>query len=163
MRLLRTIRFDASDEHVFERAAASGEWAVSGAFAFADDDASALAGKRRQAFRSAFLGTTSFGHSTFTAVALIGPDERADVVDRLAEHLWERYGAPSETEARAAAEDEVAFAEGLARHPVNTIVAVERSFGPEGIVERFRTIEAAGGRPHTRIWALVPDEDDAGG
>lgn len=163
MRLLRTIRFDASDEHVFERAAGAGEWAVSGAFAFADDDPSTLAGKRRQAFRSAFLGTMSFGHATLTVVAEIARQERAAVVQRLAEHLQERYGAPSETEARAAAEDEVAFAEGLARHPVNTIVAVERSFGPDGIVERFRTIEPAGGRPHTRIWTLVPDADDAGG
>ena len=40
-RLLRTIRFDATDEFVFEQAAGSDEWAISGAFAFAhlsDDD-----------------------------------------------------------------------------------------------------------------------------
>ena len=35
MKLLRTIRADASDTFVFERAAEPGEWAVSGAFAFA--------------------------------------------------------------------------------------------------------------------------------
>jgi hypothetical protein len=43
VKFLRTIRFDASDDHVFDRAAEPGEWAVSGAFEFAvarelDDD-----------------------------------------------------------------------------------------------------------------------------
>ena len=36
MKLLRTIRFDDSDDQVYARAAVPGEWAVSGAFAFAD-------------------------------------------------------------------------------------------------------------------------------
>ena len=34
MKFLRTIRFDMSDDAVFERAAPPEEWAVSGAFAF---------------------------------------------------------------------------------------------------------------------------------
>ncbi|MEL6873324.1 MAG: DUF6505 family protein, partial [Pseudomonadota bacterium] len=40
-KILRTIRFDGSDAYVFERAAEADEFAVSGAFAFADlaDDA----------------------------------------------------------------------------------------------------------------------------
>ena len=36
MRLARTLRFDESDERVFERAAEPDEWAVSGAFEFSD-------------------------------------------------------------------------------------------------------------------------------
>ena len=32
MKLARTIRFDASDEHVFAHAADEGEWAISGSF-----------------------------------------------------------------------------------------------------------------------------------
>ena len=40
--LLRTIRLDPSDTFVFERAAEPGEWAVSGAFMFADADPDAL-------------------------------------------------------------------------------------------------------------------------
>ena len=56
MKLLRTIRLDPSDTFVFERAAEPGEWAVSGAFAFADIDAAKLEGKARAAFRSGFLG-----------------------------------------------------------------------------------------------------------
>ena len=36
IKVLRTIRFDASDDTVFAHAAGPDEWAVSGAFAFAD-------------------------------------------------------------------------------------------------------------------------------
>ena len=54
MKLLRTIRLDPSDTFVFERAAEPGEWAVSGAFMFWDDDPAALDGKARAAFRGGF-------------------------------------------------------------------------------------------------------------
>ena len=53
-RLPRTLRLDPSDLVVFDRAAAPGEWAVPGGFAFWDEDPAALAGKRRQAFRAGF-------------------------------------------------------------------------------------------------------------
>ena len=56
MKLLRTIRLDASDSFVFEKPAEPGEWAVSGAFAFADCDPAELRGKARTAFRAGFLG-----------------------------------------------------------------------------------------------------------
>ncbi|MDH3234077.1 MAG: DUF6505 family protein, partial [Alphaproteobacteria bacterium] len=42
----RTIRLDASDAHVFERAAEPGEWAVTGTFVFAGDTPDQLSGKR---------------------------------------------------------------------------------------------------------------------
>jgi hypothetical protein len=54
IKLLKTIRFDASDERVYELAAAPEEWAVSGAFAFASLAAEAVAGKTRQAFSNGF-------------------------------------------------------------------------------------------------------------
>lgn len=157
MRFPRTIRFDASDEHVFERAAAPDEWAVSGAFAFADADPEALTGKALQAFRCGFLGTASFGRSTFVAVAEM-PDGAFDEVARaLAGHFVERWGAPSIDAALPVARAEAGFAAGLCEHKVNTILAVEREFGPEGVVERFRTIERTGERPHTRIWTFEDD------
>jgi hypothetical protein len=52
VKLPRTTALDASDTFVFERAAEPGEWAVSGAFVFADRDPAALEGKARAAFRS---------------------------------------------------------------------------------------------------------------
>ena len=56
MKLPRTVRFDQSDSQVYETAAGDGEWAVPGGFAFADDSAETLTGKRRQAFANGFLG-----------------------------------------------------------------------------------------------------------
>ena len=158
-RLPRTIRFDASDERVFERAAAAGEWAVSGAFAFAGADPAAITGKARQAFRSGFLGTASFGWSTFVAIAEITPEELARVTEALVAHLCSMYGAPSHEAARAAAEEELRFAAGLCTHKVNTLLAVEREFGPDGIVERYRTVERGQNAPHARIWTVVADDE----
>jgi hypothetical protein len=159
MRFPRTIRFDVSDEQVFERAAEPDEWAVSGAFAFADADPDSLSGKRRQAFRSGFLGTRTFGWSTFAVVAEIGTDELEAVVDSLARHFIEHYSAPSLEAASLAARAETEFAAGLCDHKTNTLIAVEREFGLKGIVERFRTIEPAGGGAHARIWTIVDDEN----
>ena len=47
MKLLRTIRLDPSDTFVFEHAAEPGEWAVSGAFVFWNEDVAQLEGKAR--------------------------------------------------------------------------------------------------------------------
>jgi hypothetical protein len=160
LRFPRTIRFDASDEHVFEAAATAGEWAVSGAFAFADADPARLAGKARQAFASGFLGTTSFGWSTFVAVAEITPEELEAVIDALTRHFVERYGAPSFEAARPTARAEAEFAASLCAHPINTLLAVERAFGKDGVVERFRTIVPERAPGHARIWTLVPDAED---
>ena len=95
MRLPKTIQLDLSDWQVFDCTAEPGEWAVSGAFEFADADPEALVGKPAQAFRNGFLGVGSFGRAT---VVMIGEIDRADydaVVERLAGHLVERYGAPT--------------------------------------------------------------------
>ena len=70
MKLLRTIRLDASDSFVFERAAEPGEWAVSGAFAFAHCDQAQLQGKARAAFRAGFLGLGSLGRSTLVQIVV---------------------------------------------------------------------------------------------
>ena len=161
MRFPRTIRFDASDERVFERAAEPGEWAVPGAFAFAAADPAQLTGKARQALANGFLGTATFGRSTFVAVAEITPEAFEGVVQALAAHFVERYGAPSPAAALPAARAEAEFAASLCEgQKVNTLLAVERAFGPEGIRERFRVIEPRRERPHARIWALVDESDD---
>jgi hypothetical protein len=143
---------------VFERAAEPDEWAVSGAFAFADVDPDSLSGKRRQAFRSGLLGTRTFGWSTFAVVAEITAGELEAVVNALAHHLVEHYGAPSLEAASAAAQAETDFAAGLCDHKINTLIAVEREFGSKGIVERFRTIEPSSRGAHAKIWTIVDDD-----
>ena len=161
MKLLRTIRFDASDERVYEIAAAPGEWAVSGAFAFADVGADALIGKTRQAFANGFLGVASFGRSTFARVAEANEADRAEIEQRLADHFVTRYGAPSREAALPAAREEVDFAAELAEGaPINTVFTVRRTRAPDGATkEEFRTIRPPAGEPmHARIWTVVDDD-----
>lgn len=139
-RLLRTIRLDPSDTLVFPRAAEPGEWAVPGGFCFWEDDPAALAGRRRQAFRAGFLGLGSFGWSTLVQVVSATAAQREEAVAALAAHLRADHGAPDEAAARAAAEDEVAFAESLCEHPPGTLVALSRSLEEGEVRERFRTL-----------------------
>ncbi|MFT5509004.1 MAG: hypothetical protein ACI89J_002081 [Hyphomicrobiaceae bacterium] len=142
-RFLKTIRFDASDTFAFPLPAAPDEWAISGGFAFADLEADELTGKTRQAFANGLLGLTSFGRTTFTAVANITADEREHVIDRLARHLIDVYGAPDMNEARTAAAGEIAFIDDLVKDTViNTLFCVSRSLDDDGqIVENFRKLE----------------------
>jgi hypothetical protein len=160
MRLLRTLRVDATDERVFERAAASGEWAVPGGFAFADEaDDTALTGKRRQAFRSGFLGLDSFGWSTFAVVVEADLGIADELAAILARHFVERYGAPDLEAALPAARDEIAFAASVADQPVGTVLRVERELTGDGVREAFRAVERPRGDPmrHAAAWELLPD------
>ena len=143
MKLLRTIRLDPSDTFVFERAAEPGEWAVSGAFMFADADPDTLDGKERAAFRGGFLGVASLGWSTLVQIVEASDDDRAAIVEMLAQQLRDRLGAPDLAAARAAAEEEVAFAASLCDHPLDTLVAVRRTFEDGEIREAFRSLAAA--------------------
>ena len=90
MKFLRTIRFDSSDDHVFELTAAPDEWAVSGGFAFAGLAGGDVKGKTRQAFANGFLGLGSFGRSTFTAVGECGEDDLAGIERALAKHFIDK-------------------------------------------------------------------------
>ncbi len=147
LKLPRTIRLDPSDTFVFERAAEPGEWAVSGAFVFWNQDPATLGPKARVALRSGFLGVDSLGWSTLAIVTEADEAERAEVVERLAATLLEKFGAPDLAAARGAAEEEVAFAASLCDHAPQTLLAVQRSVEDGEIRERFRTLrprESAG-------------------
>src|SRR6476620_8151494 len=113
MKLLRTIRLDPSDTFVFDQAAEPGEWAVTGAFIFADADPATLEGKARAAFRSGFLGVASLGWSTLVQIVEASEDDRLAAIGMLAKQLVARFGAPSIEDAAAAAEEEFAFAASL--------------------------------------------------
>src|SRR5205807_957776 len=109
VKLLRTIRLDPSDTFVFDRAAEPGEWAVSGAFMFSGIDPATLGGKARAEFRAGLLGVASFGWSTLAQIVEASEQDRAAIVEVLAQQLVAHCGAPGLAEARAAAEEEVAF------------------------------------------------------
>lgn len=164
-KLLRTIRLDASDTFVFPRAADPGEWAIPGTFLFWDQDLSAIAGREKQAFRSGFLGLASFGWSTLAVVSEVTDDERAEAVLSLARYLVDVAGAPDLAAAEAAAEEEFAYAEDLAQHPVQTLVALHRKLSDDGnISEQFRTFRAADAKKATAMpcsagaFAVVDDD-----
>lgn len=140
MKLPRTIRLDASDTFVFQAAAEPGEWAVTGTFLFFGVDPASLSGKARQAFRAGFLGIDSFGWSTLAVVTEAGEEERAAAVERLAGKLVRHCGAPDPATARAAAEEEIAFAESLCDHEPNTLLALHRTSDGDRIRETFRTL-----------------------
>jgi len=160
VRLLRTIRLDPSDTFVFERAADPGEWAVSGAFMFADADPDALVGKSRAAFRGGFLGVASLGWSTLVQIVEATQEDRDRLVDALGRQLHERLGAPDLAAARAAAEEEVAFAASLCDHRRDTLIAVRRSFEDGAIREAFRTLHPRGDRKPMRAFSFLEVEGE---
>ncbi len=142
-KFLRTIRLDDSDTRVFDDAAAAGEWAVSGAFAFAAMEREDLAGKTGHAFAGGFLGLTTFGRSTLVAVTEASARDLAQIERRLAEHLVARYGAPSLQLAFPAAGAELAMILGVAAEaPVDAVLTVKRRFDAKGRIEqRFGRID----------------------
>ena len=161
MKALRTIRLDASDTFVFEKATSPGEWAVSGAFAFAHVDPNTLVGKSRAAFRSGFLGIESFGGSTLGPVVDATEAERACAVDLLARRLVEHFGAPELSVARVAAEEEIDFAAQLSQHAGGTVVAVSRTIEAGSIKEAFRVLRPTESKlPNAYAFLQAADEGE---
>ena len=160
MKVLRTIRFDQSDDHVFALAAQPDEIALSGAFAFLDIKADEIRGKTRQAFSNGFLALPSGGRATFVSIGEANEDEIADAVEALARQFVQDYAAPDMITAREAARDEIGFACDLAEgKPLNTLLTVHRKLNDDGSIhEEYREITPPRQeKPHTRIWD-VSDE-----
>lgn len=160
MKLLRTIRLDASDTYVFDRSAEPSEWAVSGAFAFWNKDPAKLEGKARAAFRSGFLGVKSLGWSTLAQIVEASEVDRSALVDLLADRLLEHFGAPTIAAAKAAAEEEVAFAESLCTVPSDSIIAVHRTFENGAVRETFRALRGKEGTKPARAFSFIESEGD---
>ena len=163
MKFLRTIRFDASDDHVFERTAGADEWAVPGSFLYALSDPAEMAGKARQAFANGFLSVESYGHATLVTVAEIDPDLCQRLGEGLADKLEADFGAPDRDSAENVAAEEFAYVGDLcADLPINTLLALSRHQQDDGqIREMFRTIDNPDAdRQHARIWDVVEDSTD---
>lgn len=160
MKLLRTIRLDPSDTFIFDPSAEPGEWAVSGAFAFWHRDPATFEGKTRTAFRSGFLGAQSLGRSTVVQIVEATAADRRALVETLAQRLVSDFGAPDLTQATTAAEDEVAFVESLCGPPLDTLVAVHRSFDGGEVRETFRTLRPRGGAKPMRAFNVFEVEGE---
>jgi len=159
MKLLRTIRLDASDTFIFDPVAEPGEWAVSGAFVFWNGDPTRLEGKTRAAFRSGFLGLTSLGWSTLVQIVEATSQDRVNAVNELAQRLVDRFGAPDLKTASAAAEEEIAFAESLAIEDKDTLIAVHRTYDGE-IREAFRSLRPRSGPKPLRAFSFMEVEGE---
>jgi Family of unknown function (DUF6505) len=142
VKLLKTVRADTSDTFVYVKAAEASEWAISGAFLFANLDPMTLSGRPRAAFRGGFLGVSSFGWSTLAQIVEVTAEERASAVEQLAAQLVEHCGAPDLATAMPAAEEEVEFAATLCNHSPGMLIAVSRRYENETIRESFRTLQA---------------------
>jgi hypothetical protein len=160
MKLLRTIRADASDTLVFERAAEPGEWAVPGAFAFARADPEALERKARAAFRSGFLSVSSLGWSTLVEIVEASEEDRLQATDILATQLLAHFGAPDLGTARLAAEEEITFAASLCNHPTGTLAAVSRSIENGSVREVFRALGPNVSSGPTRVFEAIEEVGD---
>ena len=159
MKLLRTIRLDASDTFIFEPAAVPGEWAVSGAFVFWNGNPTKLEGKARAAFRGGFLGVNSLGWSTLVQIVEATAQDRANAINELAQRLVERFGAPDIKTASAAAEEEIAFAGSLAIEDKDTLIAVHRTYDGE-IREAFRSLRPRNGPKPLRAFSFMEVEGE---
>ncbi|MFK5980446.1 MAG: DUF6505 family protein [Rhizobiaceae bacterium] len=159
MKLLKTIQIDPSDNHVFEHAAGSGEWAIAGGFSFAGITEDALTGKVRQAFSNGFLSLESSGHSTFTVVANIEDTEVENLIAQLSQNLIDYYGAPTQKDAREAAQGEVSFIVDMCEEiPINSVFTLLRTLDDDGqIKEEFRIVDAPGEALHARVWDVEED------
>lgn len=160
VKLLRTVALDASDTFVFDAPAVSGEWAVSGAFRFCDQEPAKLSGKARAAFRSGFLGVQSWGWSTLAQIVPASEEDCQALIELLARQLVDRFGAPDMDVARTAAEEEVAFAQSLCTHPISSLIAVHRSARDGEVHEVFRKLQLREGQGHSKAFSFMEVEDE---
>lgn len=143
MNLARAIHFDESDMNVFHSPARTGEWCISGGFEFSNWGEADLTGKARQAFANGWLGLETFGRVTFVAVTQVEEAEIEILVQTLAQHFVDLYGAPSVEAATGVARDEVMHMVELCNdHDPNTLITVARELTDAGVKETYRTIEA---------------------
>lgn len=160
MKLLRTIRLDPSDTFIFPSAAAPGEWAISGAFVFADVEPAMLQGKPLAAFRSGFLGVPSLGWSTLAQIVEAEAADRSSAIDLVARCLLDRFGAPDLDVAQIAATEEVDFAASLCDHPPDTLIAVHRAVERGTIRESFRSLRPRSGARRWQAPSFLVVEDE---
>lgn len=141
-KLLKTIRFDDSDNNVFVTTADQGEWALSCAFQYCDQDEGAIDGKQRQAFNNGLLGLSSYGYSTFGVVSSITPAELNQIEALFAEYLTLEFNAPHMVAAMGAAREEISYISELcADVDLGKVFAVSRVFEADGkISEKFHMV-----------------------
>ena len=113
-----------------------------------------------QTLGGALLGVESPGWSTLVQIVEASEADRAAVVERLAQQLVTHFGAPDLETARAAAQEEVAFAASLCNHPTDTLIAVHRAFQDGAVREAFRTLHPRGDKKPMRAFSFLEVEGE---
>lgn len=107
-KLLRAVRLDDSDDHVFRAfgAAKEGEWVVTGGYAVCDFT-NAPRCEPSCHCASSFLAVESRARCSIAEVVEVSDDDVEAQADALAWYLVRSWGAPSWQDARRLAEEEV--------------------------------------------------------
>ncbi len=107
-KLLRAVRLDDSDDHLFKAhgAAREGEWVVTGGYAVCDFSNAPKCDPRCHC-ESSFLALESRRRCSIAEVAEVTEAELEAQADQLAWFLVKGWGAPSWEAARAVAEEEI--------------------------------------------------------
>ena len=133
-KLLRAVRLDDSDEHLFRAcgAAQDGEAVVSGGYAACDFDTAPRCDPACHC-ESSFVALGSRKRSSIAEVVEATDDEVAAQVDALAWHLVRAWNAPSYEAARALAEEELRHTTDVCETLAPAVwITVKRRRGPEG-------------------------------
>jgi len=107
-KLLRAVRLDDSDQHVFRAcgAATDGEWVVTGGYAVCDF-ASRPRCEPSCHCESSFVAVQSRARCSIAEVVEVSESDLETQVEALAWHLVKAWGAPTWEDARRVAEEEV--------------------------------------------------------
>lgn len=139
-RLLRVVSAHRRLARITGPVANSGEWAVTGAFRYRHRDPASLLGREAAAFRTGWLGLESFAPAIHVEVAPIRPDTLEALARHLAAYLLGAWADATPALAAEMAAEEIGFAMALAEHPAGTVLALQREFGEQGLLERASVV-----------------------
>jgi hypothetical protein len=121
--------------------AKTGEWAVTGAFRFAHRDPGTLRPSELETFKHGWLGLETFGSARLVEVAEIVQADYDAMARRLAAYYVAEFGLTDLDEAMAAATEEMLFATSQCSRPVGTVLALDREFNEQGLIETTRPVD----------------------
>jgi Family of unknown function (DUF6505) len=141
MKFPRIIRPGEGGRRPLAPQAKAGEWAVTGAFRYAHRDPSGLRPAELETFKHGWLGLESFGSAQLVEVAEIAQPDYDAMTRRLAAYYVAEFGVGDVNEAMAAAAEEMVFAASQCGHPLRTVLALDREFNEQGLIETTRVAD----------------------
>lgn len=139
MRFPRIVGPDPKGFRPFVPPASPGEWAVTGAFRFAHRDPATIQDRELHTFKHGWFGLETFGCGALVEVAELAEAVHEELGRRLAAYLMTQYGINPGAAIEAALE-ELAFASSLCSHPIKTVLALDREFNEQGLIETTRIV-----------------------